>query len=456
MHFLEEEFKKRFQNARSAEGIDEEKLWAGIEAGLPPEKRDQRWLPLFLGAGLLMFLAAWFFFGQNKETQKPVLGASKTAQSPAAPNSETAKTDPKTVQNDIKIQIFNEKNERGQTEAASNFSQKQGFLNKFVPTETQSKFNNIYSKKDQPASIFEKIGQFETTQNVGEKPFLKEIFDETSPENAPKPALEPLFDQFDFSKIPTLTAQPIEFFGKRSLPILPEIAATAPILLTKNQPQKKWSVGILAGANLFSQKFSGETDVPGLSNSLKNATTPEIGSHFSFKINRKLNKTFHVGAGIGYSTVWSRFNFTEKWDTMMFRNNIPGNDLIRAEAVRTVENHNRASFFSLPLAMGATKKLGRFNAGIEAGIGLNYFISQKGKSLDATGKIAEFDSKNQLLKPFFISANVEPFVEFRLKSGSSAKVQPSFSFQNHGESAFFKLKNRSVFAGLGFGAFRQF
>lgn len=138
----------------------------------------------------------------------------------------------------------------------------------------------------------------------------------------------------------------------------------------------------------------------------------------------------------------------------MYRNNVPGADLVNALATRTVKHQNQQHFISVPILLGTSIKRGRWELGLNAGVGINKMIRQSGKSLDRNQMVKTYEQGKSTALPastFFWSLQVQPYIQYQFRSGAAIQLRPSFRMQNHGTSSLHALRHRSYVSGISMG-----
>jgi len=129
---------------------------------------------------------------------------------------------------------------------------------------------------------------------------------------------------------------------------------------------------------------------------------------------------------------------------------LPGSDLVDAIAIRIVQHHNKNHFISLPIAIGVSKRFRSFEVGLNTGIALNYFIQQNGKPINASEEIINYSNNDRTLpySDFFVSYQVQPFINYSTSKSLSIQLQPDFRYQNHGQSTLWDLDHTSILWGM--------
>jgi hypothetical protein len=135
------------------------------------------------------------------------------------------------------------------------------------------------------------------------------------------------------------------------------------------------------GLNHFANQYQKNEELADYQNLLDNANKSEIGHMASVEIGWKLSEKLKLTSGVEFINAQTQFDLVQTWDTLIYLNNIPGAELINAEAERTVKHHNTQKYVIIPLLIWFSNQSKKISVGINAGLGINYLVSQKGKSI---------------------------------------------------------------------------
>ena len=458
MDHLEEEFKKRFKDAPSKEGIDEDKLWAGIANALPEVStagRSRRLIPLLLFLALLLLTAVGFFF--STQLKDPVNAGLLHQQKAASTGNDHSVASPELNLEKPSIAAL----DIGSFSKASPVwpsAPKQ--TEKVLEPETiRSKTaKHIQAKEKEPKMAIVPANPLQTVDLHINRMEVRGM-ETTAYSNPVLPT--PLFVQPELYKISLLPSVPLNLSARPlfSNPVHPGPFNTNTRIHPYKKRTKKWEIGLLAGGNYFALDFQSEKDGSAFESALEKSHHGGMGYQFSGEIYWKPVKNLRFGTGLSYVSAQTIFEFSQEWDTVMHRNNVPTADLIKARATRSVIHHNRLNYLSLPLTIGLAKDFRTFGIGLDLGIGFNYVLAQSGRSLNQEKSVVNFDGQTVENQPFskaFFSAIAHPYFEFKPSRGYTLRLQPDFRFQRHGISEWYGLKTKSVFWGLNLGVFQRF
>lgn len=464
MKFFEDNIENRFKEGTSLDGINPEELWNEIEANLPPAqavpsyKRFRKLLLL-----LLLFITASFLWYQLSETEKQADAISTSKEQSNTPTSiNNAYNQTEAYDAESKNNIPSEINKRkefvnSKEKAKENATEKHKSSNAKASQFSLQK-NNILSKKEVPLSPKLKPQNNTQEKELEHKTILDNLVEEET--------------NFKEKKEQKSTINSTEKANQPTIPAMKKIAIRQSFVLGKEEEQLQWktaidplqnvpalkdrkfSIGVFSGLNFWDNKFEKGTELNSTGQLLENANEKELGHSIAMEVNWKFHKNLYLLSGIGYSKTWNEFNIVQTWDTTMFRNNIPGGDLINASAERTVKHHNAQQFFSLPIMLGTSKRLGHLDFGLNAGLSLNYFIKQNGKSLNFNNRITEYPvigTQELPYSKFFLSFQIQPYIQYQATKDLAFQLRPDIRYQSHGNSKLFDLKHSSLLTGLSFG-----
>ncbi len=421
MNNLEEEYKARFKDAESLEGIDAETLWGQIADKLPtlePQpKAENTARKARMGRPLLLLLLLAYCAPMHK-----LLKTESSTKSHAAPIVETA--------------------QHGEEMPYHYDEPKLGYDNNILVTPQRNTASKTFIANTNTAAA-----QPHAKQTPGQ-PYLPDEASSAQNSSATTSTMVPLLPQ-----LPKVAYQNLK---TEQAPVKHYIAGsgsaqenTAPPIQPK---EKKWQIGFVAGIHQTRPMFGGTS----FGESLNRTHAAAAGYAFSIEIHRKINQKCYVSTGLGYTHAPSIFDFVRQWDTVMYRNQNPNADIIRAKATRTVVHHNQLNYLHLPVALGVQHSLGHFTLGAQAGAGLHFILSSEGKSINKNGTIALINPDLPAYKPVFFSLNAQPFLAYRLKARMTLRMDYNLRYQYHGASDFWGLKASSLYSGVSVGGFWAF
>ncbi len=216
--------------------------------------------------------------------------------------------------------------------------------------------------------------------------------------------------------------------------------------------RKKISIGLFSGTHLLYSNYrstnSGNQEREQLLNS---GFKSQLGYSVSAEIIFNLTDKIKITSGIEYVYSINQFNYSTAWDTT-FQSPQNPNIIVNRMFKRNVIHHNRHSIFSIPILLGTDIRNGRLALGINLGVGLNFTLSQKGKSLGDDLEVLEFPNAENSLSPipeFFFSYHLCPYLNYQLSRNLKFQLRSNFKYQNYGTSDFYKeMGYSSILTGL--------
>lgn len=220
------------------------------------------------------------------------------------------------------------------------------------------------------------------------------------------------------SLVPAVIVLPTPEVPYEWLPAFPETIYPIP---------RYWQIGV--GMNSWSQRLANQAL------EAQHQSEPGLSASAQVQLTRSYN--FHFVTGLHYNLLRSEFNYAASYDTVMHRDNLPGNELIAARADRRVRHHNELHTFTLPLLVGVRRGSHAFQVGINGGLGVNWTLQQSGRSLDADGQLFRYGqgSDRAVYPNAFLSYHVQPYVEFKVKKGwPRVFLRGDWSYQSMGKN----------------------
>lgn len=486
MNILEEEYKDRFKDLSSLEGLDAEKIWAGVSNELDQmpasTKSNQgntiKWSVLLL----LLFLFAGFLFYYLKN-QKPnhLEQAKKSSSTPVELNDLL----PSSNQN-IDKSFQNKKTESSKTIINSPTTTKNSGIKKNQNQETTQNrektspvadysitINPKETSSIQPSTIEKNNdSDISVSTNSSNKTEDSEslVKDDKEKKNEPSDSSikksTPRSTLFSTQTIPTLNS-----FIAVQYPKQLSIKSFKSPSIVKVNKSSYFQFALLSGTNLsFVNYKKGNTDGSFL-NELNSSTFEKPGWSNSFRISWIKDNRFSINSGIDHDLVRLKFSTIKETmttvtdDQYLVRFGVDpiSRDTINHEyesveldalSKRTVVHHNRFNIISIPFEIGFQNKKGRFGYGINLGLSTNFFISQEGKTLNEFGEIFIINDEvsDQLpFKKFFIAYQLNPFIDYQLSSQIKLRLNPVLKYQTLGNSSLYKLNQDAILAGLNAG-----
>ena len=517
MSIIEDEFRDRFKDHESMEGIDADQIWKGISENLAEEEPIVGFtfirsvgLTRVLMATIFILLSFIFFCKfnskehviaerasfqpnnsitnqglqqiDNKEiTYDNDLNQEKTTaiKSRTTHSLKENKTKQATTPAKIEASSFYKKIERktlnkdqkliSQTSQKNNsnkFSQqnKTNALTNFSNTIVLANPSPDKSKQDSKSPIAitanSKTKQVDQTHDVIEKTLIA---------NQKNNSLE---------KSRRIIAMILPIKSVRNFPFIPnniqEEEITLPkelVIPNKHTKDKTIELSLSTGINTVYSMYKQSKTNSDLANVLKDANTNELSYSISLRVSWLVNKKYHLSTGIGFANLQSKFDYVNQKETKVLVkdhltsfafnpvtqdtfNRVYRDVLFDATEKRSVINYNTFTLISLPLEFGFEKNINSFDFGLNMGVSYNFFITQKGKSLDKDGQIEYFDNKSNTILPFkesFFAFQLSPYIDWSIAKNIDFRLNPVIKYQLHGKSSLYNLTQNAVFIGFNVG-----
>lgn len=458
MHYFEEEFKNRFKNAGSQKGVDADQLWNAIADELsaeeaPVPKAWKRRHLLFLLLSLTLFTSAVFYFFAQK-TPTITIGNTATEAVVAEEASQP------TTSNTIVDATGHSQQDNGQAvPAASDSLTRAGIVHIATQFSPIVNLNEVLkggeeSKRQllpEAGKIDKKLSPEENTfSNQTHRPVALDGGESINGLNTP----ESVHQQAVFHAVAPLGAtSKFVSQGNPQEAVLPIQVMMEGGTFVK-QEKRTSQTGIFAGVARWQDIYQKDGAPQGFQQKLTDAHKAVGGYSFSLEKQWSLSKKLHFTAGATYAQLLTEFNNTQMWDTVMYRDNIPGPDLINASATRRVRHQNSFRQIAIPLLLGTQTQREGLRFGLNAGLGLHYLLAQKGKSLNQEEEIFAYGPSTSSPLPysrFFLSFQLQPYLAFQANHHLSLQLRPHFNYQIHGQSEAYGRKHASLVSGLSIG-----
>lgn len=440
MHYFEEEYQRRFKEGQSNEGVDQDQLWANIESALPPEekRRGSSWLRK---SGLLLLLlglsiGGYYFYvdGENKGEQE--IGSDANT----SPVIQTETTDTLNTLSPIVLSTTTQQaNSEHPFNSASNPAKITTAKKENSPLLSLPRREEITAIANSPQALSE-----EKRNSVSLATEHISIL-ESSTTKSPKQALPALNstasdDNVLASTTPMVLAKLIRPVPPLEVSLrtvaLPAIVLPAPVIgSTKALPL---SLGFFTGISFWEERSAGD-DSP-FAQQLDGLHKSEAGLSTALEVRLPVSSSVDLISGFHYTYSRTVFEYSRSWDTVMYRNNIPGADLINAKGFRKVKHHNSLQTLTIPLMAGWSSHGKKLQIGINAGVGLNLVLEQAGRSLNAAGEVFTFDATNAPYPNVYLSYLLQPQLSYPLGQQFRLHFRPGISYQSLGTSEVYNLK----------------
>ncbi|MEO0724576.1 MAG: hypothetical protein AAFZ63_08550 [Bacteroidota bacterium] len=438
MHYFEEEYQRRFKDAESSEGINPDQLWEGIAQELEPEpaRRFPFWWLLIPFLLLIVSGVAYWSWSGSVDTASESFNT--TAIEAQASVQETPKTN-------TSLSATPTTEARNQTSPSPSPESPSVVSTTVIEQQDQSEMPYLTSPqevtlangteaieqapKSIPARTAREEGRVATVvpTKVDEEPRTAVIRLTTVTENITSLSFAPVFDS-----------------GELELPAVH--STNTPLVKAARKPIE---VELVAGTVQWHDRFSDASDANVGGSTLNDANRALGGYQFAFRLRKQLRENWSASTGFQFSQVYNTFDWTRNWDTLMYRDNVPGSDLINATAERRVKHQNELRWVQVPILLSYESAGESWRFGLETGIGLNYLLSQSGRTLQSEATVLTFDDVEEgPYNRFFLSTQVLPFIGYQLNEQALVRLQGGLHYQWHGRSAVYQLRHQSILTTL--------
>ena len=441
MHYFEEEYQRRFKDAESSEGIDPDQLWEGITQELEPERSRKFafwWLlvPFLL---IAFFGVAYWNWSSSADAASGSVHTTAIEAQVHVQEQETKEPDDPLSATEA-VEARNEPTLSPDSPAVvSSIPQspvgQEGISEKLLRTPLQEATDVTEIKEEELDLIPVKttreqaIAAAPVPTQVNEGPRTAIRF-ATVTEPIPSLSFVPVFNKKE-QELPTVNST--------NIPIEPA--------------GKSIQVELVAGTVQWHDRFSDDSDANVEASTLNDANRALGGYQFAFRLHKELPGNWSASTGLRFSQVYNIFDWTRSWATLMYRDNIPGSDLINAIAVRRVKHQNELRWVQTPILLAYESGGESWRFGLETGIGLNYLLSQSGRTLQDETTVLTFDDIDEgPYNRFFVSSQVLPFIGYQLNEQTLVRLQGGLHYQWHGRSAVYQLRHQSILTTLSIGA----
>lgn len=487
MEWFEKEYKKRFENESSLDGIESGPLWDEISKSIPQDESDKipywKWT-LFIVA--IIGLVASFLIFQNKEIENQKY----SSESDEASSVET-KTEEKV---DAKNQILTLDNNTDSNENTSNASEtfvknvesiqidqqaintnqsdiissngrteetkRKGFDLDLKPNNearnnsiiSESSTNNSTTSNNLKINIEENPLIIEpknaTVHDSEAKSQLLQIASESQSENTVMIADNTMLSKSDsriISDINLLAIHRKSLSTEREEIKMPNVVP--PIIIVNME--NPWSINLNGSANFFNLKYEAGMNTEQFASQANDAIGPlQIGNSVGVNLEYQINRNWSVTSGIEFN------NYENKLSTVLVSDTTVLDDQIIRNAlnVRTVVHHNKLSTFSIPIGIAYDYKVsGNWSLGASVGVSYSIIKSQSGRLLGREENIIDYSNESNSQFDNFTSFRANPYIRYRVSDHTSLQFIMGLSYQNHGNSEVLDLKQSSTIYNFGIG-----
>ena len=453
---IERIFKNRLKNKKSLEGIDQDELWSGIAGAI--ESAPSRGTSSVKKWGLLLFLlllasgAGYIYLSQDhtstavEPTQKGAVAANQTEG-----NSDYDNSPKQSTQASPKSKIEQQIVTKNPAPTGNRTTGK-------PDNSPKSTNHTVGSSNPAPAPALSDSN----VQKEGTKAVATGLFSDKRPSNTSETSADEKAKYF----VENISSLPVTYLN------IPEAKLTG-LSYQPSQHEKEETYkpllefSFLSGVNTMRIIPKGGGNLSTFTEQLSKATATNAGISSGFRVAYLMNRQLSVISGIDYEKTQTVFEFTADKTAPVW---VPDHlakysldpitgDTINAEygaminqrTIHHVLHHNKFTSISIPLELGYRKALGVWTVGINMGASYNFFLSQKGRTINTELDIYDFDDKTTANRPFrksFFALQLNPYVDLRVNDRFSIRFNPVLKYQNHGMSDLYKTKQSSVLMGL--------
>ncbi len=228
----------------------------------------------------------------------------------------------------------------------------------------------------------------------------------------------------------------------------------------------------------YARKYTGPTEVTiglgadallpkyedaGSGLNLNDLMTAIPGYSASFMSSWISDKGIRLSIGLEYSMLRTRFDYETERETayldedrlILFELDEMGDTInavyedtwMTAIETRTILHHNEAEMLTVPIAVGYERDFGRIGIGLDLGLSYGIILSQRGRSIDGEGAVADFDTKKGTDAPFnssVLAYSVSPMIDYKLSDALSIRLSPQVRILPDSDSEFHGLKQRAT------------
>ncbi len=440
MHYFEEEYQRRFKDAESTTGVDPDQLWLDIAGELPPENKGRRrillWLLLLLlcsGVGV----GAYSYWGVGDQSSAAELSPTTKLPVADAPTAEERVNYDNTALKEIEEEPLTNVPSQAEVDQGSAWQNAQS-----QPINAIKQLSAGTSDEKAPAASNDST----TPQFTEHFPTNKRSEQGGNLEQS-KPAaqlVEAPARVFDVS--PFLTHERKLLEVKQEV-VLPEVR-TATLNSKKSKQSSAFDWGISSAILSWNDHFKGQSNATQFGATLSDSHRAKGGFGIGLRIQKPLKGPWSLSTGLDFQQLYNTFEWSRNWDTVMYRNEVPGSDLINAEGTRNVRHQNELQVLHMPILLGYEGGNAQFSLGVQAGLGLNVLLAQSGRTLREEIIVQNFSgSEGGPYGRFFPSVSLSPYLGYQLSEHTQLRMQGQFRYQWHGQSDLYQLKHQSLLAG---------
>ncbi len=502
MEWFEKEYKKRFEDESTLDGVESGALWDQISQSIPQEKLAKR--PPYWKWTLLMMAFAGIITSLILIKEKPIENDNQLAQSEAPHLSKVevedngekdmtevesliAKDQIENIENKVQdntiIEANNESEVLGSNEVSSkkvetilsndkksirnekntdlNLSSNQNIQNHSKHNNTNTELLSSGSEN----SIDEKNLKIDNGQ-IGEWNNVRKA-EENNGQTDLLPA-ETLGEGKELGK--TLLSSTTKLLESETRPNLEiyELSILKSYVQSKSQSiespsvtkfkkpiieinrKNPWAINIYGGANFFNLKYKDDTNSEDFAVEANGSLGPlQIGNSFGISLEYQLSHNWSISSGLEYNNYENKLSTIWTLDTMVLDDLQILRDAIKT---RSVNHHNKLSTLSIPVSFTYDHNIStKWSLGASVGASYSIVRSQRGRFLNRDKIITDYDDDNNSQFTNFLSYRVNPYLRYNVSNHFSLNFNAGFSYQNHDKGQSLDLTRSSMLYNFGVG-----
>lgn len=211
-----------------------------------------------------------------------------------------------------------------------------------------------------------------------------------------------------------------------------------------------WSIHIQSAATFFDLRYQDQGDSELFAAQANDSLRAlQVGNSFGVGLSYELNSNWQISGGIEINRYENRLRAVLSSDTTAFDSM---QVLRKAKRIRTVNHHNKLSTLTIPIDISYNHRLsGSWSLGASFGVSYSLIQLQRGKALGRNNTVVEYsDTSNRQFENFF-SLRFNPYLQYQLSEKLAINLNAGVSFQNHGNAAAQDLGQHSLIYRLGMG-----
>ncbi len=488
MKLFEDYIRRHFREATSTKEIEADDLWADIEASLPPESEEEPvvgspFRGIILGLVLLggLFIAGLLLWPLGDEEQRVLAdsaeGETVAVGSEGSPS--TGQTDPSSgtsqgLANDAETKAANASLRSPSASLKELYPAPAGPAKKTAPLSSQTKARSNFptgATADRTEEQGENAGagtlraSSQTTETSTAKTILikagvlptsqlnSPANESTSPSRLSNTTASGVDNGVNalsalsaLVRIPSLAIEPLRIDEKPlALPQLLPYTSSPETFRKSGTAKLEFSASV--GSSLMLRKYLNPSEGNAV-NALNAAVGNTFGQSVSLEFSYRLSNKLRLNSGLEYWRTHNTFRYTIERDSFTVHPSFPERTTA-AQYIRRITHNNYQQFLALPILLEYRQVFGRFEAGLGAGLALNYQLQANGRTLASRDEVVSYDSSSGDTPDFFLSYRLRPSLMFSPKPNSRTKfrLQTDVQYYRFGESSVTGLSQRAILLG---------